>query len=455
MEPLEVFGRGGYPFATSWACMAPGPDSTWLTTENHGAPGLLMGDGSDGWAQLDVLGQTTGFFGVEGGFPLSVGIDALMCSGSQGWAGWSIHGITLFGIPLPSGTLDLDLADVTTPDAILDSMPPYPTVKLIADPIHAGQAYRIAAGGVKGVLGQVLTLASMATPGAYSSVASLDLGSLPWPVSDVTATGDLVFVAFPDSIREYRRIYVGITQQQFLQRRPVSFAANDGSPFGSPRGAAVASDGQYLYIAGTGANTFFRVYDLTNPDAPVLVRGIGINDDVPMAIAESKGYAYVAGINGVQAIDVSEPQRLTWVGNWCTDLPPSGSPPLWADGRKVVIADGDAGVYVLSNDAVTVTAVSDTPAPPLTAALIGWPNPSRGAVSLRFTLPREGEATLEVFDVAGRLLRQVHTSTAGEHVWTWDGRDSEGRVVGAGVYLARLGTAEGQRTLRLVELGGS
>jgi hypothetical protein len=121
-----------------------------------------------------------------------------------------------------------------------------------------------------------------------------------------------------------------------------------------------------------------------------------------------------------------------------------------------MLADGDAGVYLLSNDAVSTTAVDEpAPTPPM-AGLAGWPNPTRGAVSLRYTLTRDGETTLEVFDVSGRRLRRVSEhASAGSHVWVWDGRDDSGRPVGAGVYLARLAGAGTHLTLRLVELGAS
>ena len=456
MEPLEVYGRGGYPDPASWACLAPGPDSTWLTIENHGIPGVMDGNGLTGWAALDALGEANGFFGVEGSVSLADGANALMTSGPRGWVGWVIPGIVLLGGSLPSGTMDLDLSDVTTPWVVADTLPPFPSVRLIADPRHANQGYRIEAGSSGGLIPhpvQALTLTDLTTPGAYHNVATIDLSSLAFPVSDVTATGDVLYLAFPDSVREYQRIYVGVNQQQFLQRRPAAIGITDA---GTPRGAALASDAGHLYVAGIGGATIFRVFDISNPDQPTPIRGITIEDDEPQAMVVSGGYAYVAGPNGVQAVDVSEPQHIVWAGNWCPDAPPLGMPPLWADGRKVVLADGEAGVYVLSNDAVSTTAV-DEPAPgsPV-AGLAGWPNPTRGAVSLRYTLPRDGETTLELFDVTGRLLRRVSEhASAGSHMWIWDGRDDSGRRVGAGVYLARLEGAGARLTLRLVELGGS
>jgi len=65
-------------------------------------------------------------------------------------------------------------------------------------------------------------------------------------------------------------------------------------------------------------------------------------------------------------------------------------------------------------------------------------------VALSYTLPVTGVATLSVYDGAGRLVRQLAggPSRAGMHRVVWDGTDSNGRKVGAGVYLVRLTTSD-------------
>jgi len=78
----------------------------------------------------------------------------------------------------------------------------------------------------------------------------------------------------------------------------------------------------------------------------------------------------------------------------------------------------------------------------------GWPNPfvHGGATVLRFALPRAASAKLEVFDAAGRrvsvLLDKALPAGPGEAVW--NGRDTRGNGVPAGMYFYRL-SADGQR----------
>lgn len=80
-----------------------------------------------------------------------------------------------------------------------------------------------------------------------------------------------------------------------------------------------------------------------------------------------------------------------------------------------------------------------------------WPQPARSGVAFRFALPARGEATLELFDAAGRRVAVLADGPheAGEHTLRWDGRDGDGGRVAPGLYLARL-TAAGRPITRRV-----
>ncbi len=68
------------------------------------------------------------------------------------------------------------------------------------------------------------------------------------------------------------------------------------------------------------------------------------------------------------------------------------------------------------------------------------PNPTYGQTEFRFSLPADSNATLELFDVRGRRVREVYngmTSTK-DTVAVWDGNDEHGIRVAQGIYIARL-----------------
>lgn len=82
------------------------------------------------------------------------------------------------------------------------------------------------------------------------------------------------------------------------------------------------------------------------------------------------------------------------------------------------------------------------------------PNPFHGSTRLRFRLDRPGHATLKIYEVSGRLVRTLGETTypGGMSELSWDGRDSRGRQVSAGVYLARLQAGNKVQTRRVVKI---
>ncbi len=82
------------------------------------------------------------------------------------------------------------------------------------------------------------------------------------------------------------------------------------------------------------------------------------------------------------------------------------------------------------------------------------PNPFRDAATIAYELPARARVTVGVYDVAGRLVRQVADGTveAGPHAVQWDGRDSSGRSVASGVYFCRIDADGASETQRVVLL---
>jgi hypothetical protein len=95
--------------------------------------------------------------------------------------------------------------------------------------------------------------------------------------------------------------------------------------------------------------------------------------------------------------------------------------------------------------------VSTPGLPPTVFLAAPSPNPARDATTLGFELPREAEVSLKVYDVNGRLVRDllgVHFA-AGAHRFGWDLRDRAGALVRSGLYLVLLRTDGAIRTARL------
>jgi len=92
-----------------------------------------------------------------------------------------------------------------------------------------------------------------------------------------------------------------------------------------------------------------------------------------------------------------------------------------------------------------VSAVSG-PGPDSSTRLTGvTPNPFNPVTTIRFELREAGPVTLEVFDVAGRLVRTLvdgRRLPAGPGRALWRGEDDRGRAVASGTYFCRLEAGE-------------
>jgi hypothetical protein len=80
---------------------------------------------------------------------------------------------------------------------------------------------------------------------------------------------------------------------------------------------------------------------------------------------------------------------------------------------------------------------------------IASPNPFRDVVRLELDRARPGAASASVYDLGGRLVRELAPAT-GE--LAWDGRDGSGRVLAAGTYFVRLRAGGATENVRIVKL---
>lgn len=80
------------------------------------------------------------------------------------------------------------------------------------------------------------------------------------------------------------------------------------------------------------------------------------------------------------------------------------------------------------------------------------PNPLNPEAVLRFVTTRPGEASVRLFDVSGRMVRELMPRSvlgAGEHQITIRGEDASGRRLASGVYFYRIDAREGTSIGRL------
>ncbi len=121
--------------------------------------------------------------------------------------------------------------------------------------------------------------------------------------------------------------------------------------------------------------------------------------------------------------------------------PPTGSVDYWL---REVAADGTPVWFGPAH-------MDDAPLPAQLRLHPNEPNPFNPRTVIRYSLPQRGRVRLTMHDQRGALVATLVDSEApaGDASAEWDGRDGRGRPVPSGVYLARLETPAGVRSVKV------
>ncbi len=69
-----------------------------------------------------------------------------------------------------------------------------------------------------------------------------------------------------------------------------------------------------------------------------------------------------------------------------------------------------------------------------------YPNPFNQTTSISYRLTKEAQVSLKIYDLLGNRICVIveETQSAGEHIYTWNGRNAQDADVPSGIYLIRL-----------------
>ena len=198
-------------------------------------------------------------------------------------------------------------------------------------------------------------------------------------------------------------------------------------------------------FAGYGMAT---IRDMT-PDASVMV---GYNE---FDFGSATGFIWTEETGMVDVVDFLTDSGATLPTEFML-LELTG---ITADG-KTILGIGRNTYYPYAFRSFLIRIEDDSAVPgvnvasPVTPMLRVLSNPARGATTLMLSVPEVTCASLEVYDIKGRLVRQVMDGTvpAGEHEIQWDGRDASGREVAPGVYLVQLVAGDRSETSKVIQV---
>jgi hypothetical protein len=183
------------------------------------------------------------------------------------------------------------------------------------------------------------------------------------------------------------------------------------------------------------------------------VRALSVTLDYDAAVVEPVGMEDGALLAGAPHVTLSSRPGNVDVGLLGAGLAGRGR---LATLRFRVRAEGEARIGLGAveardgtNRAVTLgRTASVRAAPERTMLSAGMPTPFRQGTQFEYALVRSGRATLAIYSVDGRRIRTLQSGAreAGVYRVAWDGQDDDGRAVVAGLYFARLTTADASIT---------
>ena len=222
---------------------------------------------------------------------------------------------------------------------------------------------------------------------------------------------------------------------------------------------AVAARGDSVYL--TTESGELLVAGITDPASPELAGSTQLPGPAFDIALEGPEVYLTSGDGQVWVMRLDLPGSVRWLGGANT---PGQALRLDRVGPHLYVADGTGGLQVLWPQCEAVDAVmpggkpddrghinaEGRPGRPTLASV--HPNPFNPVTTFSYWLPRSMPCRLAIHDTRGRVVRVLvdRQQAAGEHQTTWRGRDSRGRSVPAGVYVARLETEGGTATRKLL-----
>ncbi len=231
-------------------------------------------------------------------------------------------------------------------------------------------------------------------------------------------------------------------------------AGGEAMPAGGGDFSAAGGDLTLIAEAAAGGATALR---MTNG---VPVRGIQI-DLRPQAGGplelRCRGFDRVDGFRLVSAIAHGEHRILLWSPGDALIASGAGHV-LWVDATPSLYNFAASSAVGAAADnrplSLTLRAGGDDDLPKAFRLDQARPNPFRETATISFAVPRFAPVTIEIFDVAGRLVRRLHAGETdpGYHRIVWAGTDDAGQRLFGGLYWCRLTSGGFTATQRIMLL---
>jgi len=96
------------------------------------------------------------------------------------------------------------------------------------------------------------------------------------------------------------------------------------------------------------------------------------------------------------------------------------------------------------------TGIAQPSAGALTAS--AFPNPFNNELNIRYALNENAPVTMEVDNLVGDqvFIKQFTAQSKGEHLWQWNGIQTNGERIASGVYLLKIRAGDRESNIKLM-----
>ncbi len=191
-----------------------------------------------------------------------------------------------------------------------------------------------------------------------------------------------------------------------------------------------------------------QIFDISTPTLPQAVSELHFEDAITNSIASAGDYVYACGQNErLHIFNVEDPANPYSVGVSTYSL----------DGTEVAVDSSGMIAYTVDDmwlhiyDCSEALPVGEFSAPYLSReiSLLAYPNPFNPTTNLSFSVAHESEVQLNIFDVNGRLVREVVRGSfaPGQHTANWSCVECA-----SGIYFATLNAGKFTASQKLLLL---
>jgi len=197
--------------------------------------------------------------------------------------------------------------------------------------------------------------------------------------------------------------------------------------------------GSLAYIAAADWDGGLVSVDISDPANPQILQIYNPEGWFqPFHVSVAAPYVYASDIYGeIYVFDATDPENMTQLA---TLNLPGDILNIMADGKFIYVSDGQTGLQILENNLITGIASHENPGNSASSATQIFPNPSQGAVTIKFDLPKAGYTSVNILELSGRIIKNLGNNefSAGSHRITWDGSNSSGTQVSGGIYIYKI-----------------